>query len=274
MAKLKNYYNPISNDTELFTREDIKNMSAKEFHDKQNAVFYQYGNLGIPTNKQLENNENVIHVKGYYKNDGTHVKAHYRTKPDSILENNLSYKNKNIYNGKVTKFPRLEGVRGKLQQKNEDMNKYRPNAKELMDLALFATEKKVPDSEAFSKVSDSYKHKLAKDLNLDKAFEHDRELDWYTYSDDSLLSQSLSNSPELQNKILKQYNTETHSFKDNKFLIDFSDINQDLHYAFGQASIINPKIDKYGNFSGLLFDKYDFYIPLLNMYYPFFSLRT
>ena len=29
-------------------------------------------------------------------------------------------------------------------------------------------------------------------------------------------------------------------------------------YNINYTFIINPKIDKYGNFSGLLFDKYDF----------------
>ncbi len=31
-----------------------------------------------------------------------------------------------------------------------------------------------------------------------------------------------------------------------------------LHYSIGHGTILNPSIDKNGNFSGLLFDKYDF----------------
>ncbi len=33
----------------------------------------------------------LIWVEGYYRKDGTYVKGHFRTKPDGILSNNLSY---------------------------------------------------------------------------------------------------------------------------------------------------------------------------------------
>ncbi len=34
--------------------------------------------------------------------------------------------------------------------------------------------------------------------------------------------------------------------------------DKNLHYSIGHGTILNPTIDKNGNFSGLLFDKYDF----------------
>ena len=35
-----------------------------------------------------------VYVKGYYRKDGTYVKSHTRTRPDSIRSNNKSYKRK------------------------------------------------------------------------------------------------------------------------------------------------------------------------------------
>ncbi len=34
--------------------------------------------------------------------------------------------------------------------------------------------------------------------------------------------------------------------------------DKNLHWSIGHGTILNPTIDKSGNFSGLLFDKYDF----------------
>ena len=36
-----------------------------------------------------------VHVRGYYRKDGTYVAPHVRSSPDGIKENNYSYKNKN-----------------------------------------------------------------------------------------------------------------------------------------------------------------------------------
>ena len=32
-----------------------------------------------------------VHVRGYYRNDGTYVQPHVRSAPDGIKENNYSY---------------------------------------------------------------------------------------------------------------------------------------------------------------------------------------
>ena len=34
--------------------------------------------------------------------------------------------------------------------------------------------------------------------------------------------------------------------------------DKNLHWSIGHGTILNPTIDKNGNFNGLLFDKYDF----------------
>lgn len=37
-------------------------------------------------------NPELVHVDGYFRDDGTYVQEHYRTAPDGIKENNLSYR--------------------------------------------------------------------------------------------------------------------------------------------------------------------------------------
>lgn len=44
----------------------------------------------------------AVYVKGYYRKDGTYVRGHYRSNPNSIVTDNWSYKgNINPYTGKV-----------------------------------------------------------------------------------------------------------------------------------------------------------------------------
>ena len=43
-----------------------------------------------------------MYVSGYYRSDGTYVKSHYRSSPNSTVTDNWSYKgNINPYTGKV-----------------------------------------------------------------------------------------------------------------------------------------------------------------------------
>ena len=43
-----------------------------------------------------------VYVKGYYRSDGTYVKPHYRTAPDSNPYNNYSFPGNYNPNGKTT----------------------------------------------------------------------------------------------------------------------------------------------------------------------------
>lgn len=54
--------------------------------------------LGLPAGIGLPGD---VHVRGYYRKDGTYVAPHYRTAPDSSRSNNYSHKgNVNPYTGK------------------------------------------------------------------------------------------------------------------------------------------------------------------------------
>ena len=101
----KTFFNKVSNNNRIFTSKDIKNMSSKEFQivvfhkmfitifigntgsRKEKAIDYQMINLGIPTNSELKNRDDIVFVHEYLREDGTFVKAHYRSKPDGASIN-------------------------------------------------------------------------------------------------------------------------------------------------------------------------------------------
>ena len=85
---LKNFFNTISNNNKIYTAEDIGKMSAEEFMTNEKAIDYQMENLGIPRESDLSGNPDVVYVHAYTRDDGTEVKAHYRSKPDGVGSNN------------------------------------------------------------------------------------------------------------------------------------------------------------------------------------------
>ena len=88
MASLRNFINAITNDNRLYTAEDIGEMTNREFLDNEKAIDYQLENLGIPRRGDLAGNPDVVYVHSYTRDDGTEVRAHYRSKPDGVGSNN------------------------------------------------------------------------------------------------------------------------------------------------------------------------------------------
>lgn len=86
MANLNEFFNKISYNNRIFSREDIGNMSNDEFSSHQKAIDFQLANLGGggPTNEQLAQSNDTVYVKAYTRADGTHVKAHFRSKSPNI----------------------------------------------------------------------------------------------------------------------------------------------------------------------------------------------
>ena len=91
MASLRNFINAITNDNKIYTAEDIGGMSGDEFMSNEKAINYQMANLGIPRESELASNSDVVYVHAYTRDDGTEVKAHYRSKPDGVGGNNYEY---------------------------------------------------------------------------------------------------------------------------------------------------------------------------------------
>lgn len=53
MARLKDFFNKVSNNNRIYTAEDIGEMSGSEFSQNEKAIDYQMGNLGIPRRNDL-----------------------------------------------------------------------------------------------------------------------------------------------------------------------------------------------------------------------------
>lgn len=85
MTKLRNFFNPVSNDNRLFTAEEVGAMSPREFAANEKAIDYQMENVGVPRNSDLAGNSDVVYVHEYTRSDGTKVKAHYRSKHGGTL---------------------------------------------------------------------------------------------------------------------------------------------------------------------------------------------
>lgn len=58
-------------------------MTLREIKDRAKELTAQYKVLGLPDEKELAGSDNVVHVNAYIKEDGTEVKAHWRSKPNS-----------------------------------------------------------------------------------------------------------------------------------------------------------------------------------------------
>ena len=83
----------------------------------------QYHQIGIPSDKELQSSDNVVYVQAYTRDDGTEVRAHWRSKPDGIENNNLKELLKRetesnvAQNNNDTKY--IKPVEGKITKANE-----------------------------------------------------------------------------------------------------------------------------------------------------------
>ncbi len=80
MGSLENYYNKVTNDGRIFSFEDVLNIPREEDAFYRKAINYQYGEIGFPRDEELRNSRDVVYVRAYTRDDGTPVRAHYRSK--------------------------------------------------------------------------------------------------------------------------------------------------------------------------------------------------
>ena len=126
MANFRNFINAIANDNRIYTAEDIGGMTSKEFMSNEKAIDYQLKNLGIPRESDLTGNPDVVYVHAYTKDDGTEVRAHYRSKPDVVGSNNYEHRGTNIgATADIDPTLKLEG--------GITYNDYQPNLRTTID---------------------------------------------------------------------------------------------------------------------------------------------
>ncbi len=267
MANLKDFFNKISNNNRIFTAEDIGEMSGNEYTQNEKAIFHQLQNLGIPRRNQLNGNPDVIYVHAYTKADGTHVKAHYRSRNGSFATGYATNTN-NTYNSNKPKikeikpadFSNLEkynSITKSLLEINEKLNYNRPDARELMNIGLSGFEN-LPEHSEFSVFQPEAVEYVNNQLNIknSKGLVIPKGWNGVIYDKNSGFSKRLSNSPELQKQVMKYYDNKTKSFTSNQILIDFKE-DKNLCYSIGHGTVLNPRIEN-EEFKAILFDKYDF----------------
>jgi hypothetical protein len=261
MVKLKGFFNQILKNNRIFTAEDIGEMSSKEFGENEKAIDYQTSTLGIPYRNDLRDNDDVEFVSGYTRADGTQVKAYYRAKSDSMPNLNPTYNAptgfaagvQNNYQADFSSFSKSNP----LVNINMQENKNYPNAQEMANIYLVKPEN-APKSNEYNYIAPNYgfEHLNGKyNLTGNKSIPED----WpgIVYNWNSSMSKNVSNSQEMQNQIRAQFDNYNNRFSKDKLDISFTQ-DPNLHRSIAHGTILEPKIDSEGYFTGYMYDKYDF----------------
>lgn len=266
MASLRNFFNKILDSDRIYSREDIGEMSNDEFKANEKAIDYQMANLGVPQNADLANSDEVVYVHAYTRDDGTKVRAHYRSKhgrSNNALQSEIEsatgaaapLENQKADFSEVGKYNPFKYI-------NHYVNQDKDDARELADIYLVGPQN-APESKEYKYIKPVYGEILNAKYNLTGNKKIDKNWSGIVYSENSTLSQNASNSKEMQEQIRKQFNLNAGRFISDKLEINFTQ-DPNLHLSVGHGTILNPHIDKDGYFTGLLYDKYDF--GYLNQY--------
>ena len=257
MANLKEFFNKISNNNRIYTREDIGNMSSDEFRTNEKAIDYQLANLGIPAKSDLALSDDVVYVHSYTRDDGTKVKAHYRSKAGhntgaaSNIENKMTAgekmldilgqivsSNKQILNKNIGIFP-IAGAN--LQNARQDFKYAKKN-----------------DNAHIINSRTEINNKGLNDL-MDKVGipQNSRGV---VYDINSQQSKKLFNSPEIQNYISKNYSKLVNNKQNPTADIEFKKNKtfDDNYYGLQHCKLYNPHITSDGYFNAMIVDYYDF----------------
>ena len=252
MPKLKDFFNKISGNDRIYTREDIADMSSDEYVKAEDAINYQLNEAGIPTKSDLMLVGGVVYVEGYTRSDGTEVKGHYRSKRGS-LKNTIDTVHKSANN--------LEKVASGIDINllvdiNNYLNRNNHDARDLANIFL-KQPKTFKDEDDFAYIQKGFADSVNKAFELTGSGKIDDNWEGFVFNEHSPFAERLSASTQMQKQISENYNSAGGKFNSNKLSVNFTD-DPNLHLSIGHATIINPKVDKDGYFSGILFDKYDF----------------
>jgi len=253
MTNLKKFFNKVSNDNRIFTREDIGRMTSEEFRKNEKAIDYQLTKLGIPTNLDMAQSDDVVYVRSYTRDDGTQVKAHYRSKRGSTTEIVNNLKNEVTFDeiavdilGRIVSAP-LTVAGANLQNARRDFKYAKKNAN-----AHIVSR---------SNINNKGLNELMNKVGIPK---NSRGV---IYDINSKQSKKLFNSPEVQDYISRNYsrliNNERDFVADINFTIKQNLKGVDNYLGLQHCKLYNPQITPDGYFNGTIVDYYDFeYRPL------------
>lgn len=271
MAKLKDFFNKISNNNRIFTAEDIGEMSNNEFSRNEKAINYQMGNLGMPRRNDLNRNSDVVFVQAYTRADGTEVQAHYRAKNGGIMTGaatNLNPQNQrstiddysNVVNdafmGLVNKAALDVGILGYGKFKHE------PDALAMWDIASEPLWNKNNDYISkngalynnISSLADEYTQYKSKIKEKVKSQFGKEDVPGIVFHENSSPANAIAASQELNDFVNKNIS----SLQAGKTISgSMSFTNGNLNHAFGKVDVLSAKLNN-GYVNVTILDTYDF----------------
>ena len=267
MANLKEFFNKISDNNRIYTREDIGNMSSDEFRTNEKAIDYQLANLGIPAKSDLALSDDVVYVHSYTRDDGTKVKAHYRSKAGHItgaasnIENHFEEPKMTAEEKAIDVLARgfspIFPVAGaNLQNARRDFGYAKDN-----------------DNAHIINSRSEIKNKGLNDL-MDRVGipKNSRGV---VYGINSEQSKKLFNSPEIQNYISKNYSKLVNNKQNPTADIEFryNKFPTDNYLGIQHCKLYNPHITSDGYFNAMIVDYYDFAPRKANSYRSIFTTK-
>ncbi len=75
----ENYKNAESGNNQIFTREDISNMTAKEYSENEKEIMSQMNSIGIPYKKDLPSNVKTYENKKSYSTSSSNADGKWVT---------------------------------------------------------------------------------------------------------------------------------------------------------------------------------------------------
>ncbi|MBR5303965.1 MAG: hypothetical protein IKU37_03960 [Candidatus Gastranaerophilales bacterium] len=280
MANLRDFFNKISNDNRIFTAEDIGEMSSSEFSQNEKAIDYQLAHLGVPKNSDIAQSDDVIYVNAYVRDDGTKVRAHYRSKSNKQNFNKAT----NFTNQKVVDKKIFSNTRGTIDDYSSSIENISIGIinKKILDLGINIIGRKGQEdamtfwniaSRPFWINNEDYINKNGKIYNNIKnlGIEYDQykpkiiekvksqfgnvNVLGIVFHENSTVSNAINQSQELNNFVLKNI-TALKSGKEITGSISFTN-DKNLHNTFGKVDILSAKLNS-NNIDVILLDTYDF----------------
>lgn len=238
MNRFRNFFNKKANNSKIFSREEIKNMTSDEFRKNEKAIDYQMSQVGVPTNYELN------------------------------LEEPENTKLQGTMTGAASDFEGMTRA-GKFQSKlYEDVASERfPNSSKFVRNGMHGLfdAKMDPQADVHSNLDRNIKDENLKNL-MKKDFRIPSNSMGVHYKKDSSTSKSFAKSPEIEDFIKNNYD-DLKSGKIPKAPINwdggladavFNPEKFDRHSSVQNATLYNPKLDENGNFSSTIVDYYDF----------------
>ncbi len=293
MGKLSEFFNEVTNDGRIFSFEDVANIPQEEGGFYQKALDYQYGKIGFPKDKELQNSSDVVYVRAYTRDDGTEVRAHYRSKNGHLYADS----SKRTMTSPKEEKARIEELARKIMNKGEmtglkekvekaflrspmgpfgqnfatkhpiiasNFKKNKNLSKEYYRISLTGGKSidKIDTQNMKCRVEDIMR--TNKDLyNHIKGIEGNRQIkdeDLVIVPKlDSLIIKAVKNSTAIKEKIRSNIDAIINNNMKNKKIPDVHiEEENELQTVLGNTHIYDPKIDNKGNLDMYIIDWYDF----------------